>query len=34
MSERIVEMKSLLADKIETITYDNGKEFSGFKALE
>jgi IS30 family transposase len=27
-------MKSLPADKIKTITYDNGKEFAGFKDLE
>jgi IS30 family transposase len=27
-------MKSLPADKIKTITYDNGKEFAGFKELE
>ncbi len=27
-------MKTLPADKIKTITYDNGKEFAGFKELE
>jgi transposase, IS30 family len=30
----LVRMKKLPAEKVRTITYDNGKEFAGFKELE
>ena len=33
-SDDLLNMESLPADKIKTITYDNGKEFAGFKELE